>query len=425
MKVQVEELSPVEKKLSIEVEPARVSSELDRAYAALSRQVKIPGFRPGKAPRRILEQRFREQIEDEVVQRVVQAAYLEAVQQHNVEVVAQPQVTNNQPLKPDAPFAFEARVEVKPKVQAKDYAELELPKADTAVSDAELDEQLGRLRESAARIEPLTDRDTARMGDLAVVDYTATIDGQPFAGSDAQNVTVEVKEGQLVESDIAGLDGVKVGDTKELDYTFPADYRVEDVKGKTARFKLSLKSLKQRITPELNDDFAKEQGADSLDALRAKVRGDLEKGKTSKAQADQRDALLKALVAKNPFEVPKAMVERALDQMLEGALRSMARSGFDPRRLGLDFMKVREDMRERAVQEVKGALLLESVAQQESISATDAEMDAKIEELAKDAGQPVASVKRYFQNPDEREGLSLRLREEKTIEFLKGKAKYS
>lgn len=425
MKVQVEELSPIEKKLSIEVESARVAEELNRAYSRLGQQVKLPGFRQGKVPRRILEQRFKDQVEDEVIQRVVQTAYLDAVREHNVEVVASPQVTNAG-LKANAPFSFEARVEVKPKVEAKDYAELPLTKSDATVTDEQINEQLDRMRQSLGRLEPVTDRDSAASGDYATVDFDATVDGNPFPGSKAEGITVQVQPGELVESKIAALEGVKVGESKDIDYAFPAEYRVEEVRGKTGRFHVTLKAIQKEISPELNDEFAKETGiAQSLDELRTKVRTDMERARRSQVDNDEREAVVKLLVERNTFEVPRAMVERAMDSMLRGALQQLQRSGVDPSRLNLDFNRLREEMREKAVQEVKGTLLLEAIALKEGIQATDADVEARIEQLATNAGQPVAAVQKYFKGPDERLGLSLRLREEKTIEFLKGRAKYS
>ncbi|OJT21010.1 trigger factor [Archangium sp. Cb G35] len=426
MKVQIEELSPIEKKLSIEVENSRVTEELTRAYTALGKQVKLPGFRQGKVPRRILEQRYREQVEDEVIQRVVQNAWLEAAREHKVEAVAPPQVTNNSGLKADAPFTFEARVEVKPKVEAKDYQGLSLTRSETKVEDKEVDDRLTQLRESMARLENIEGRDTAQMGDFATVDYHATVDGKDFPGSKADDVTVELAPGELVESNVAALEGTKVGEAKELDYSFPADYRVEDVKGKTARFKFTVKGLKKKVIPELDDAFAKETGeAQTLEELRGKIRADLEQGKRNKAQGEERDALFKALIERNTFEVPKAMVERTIDNMLENRLRAMARMGMDPRQLNLDFARLREDLREEATKEVKGALLIEAIAQKENIQTSDADVEKKLEELAKEAKQDISVVRKYFKGANEREGLSLRLREEKTIEFLKGQAKYS
>ncbi|WNG29022.1 trigger factor [Cystobacter fuscus] len=426
MKVQVEELSPIEKKLSIEVDTARVAEELTRAYSALGKQVKLPGFRQGKVPRRILEQRFRERVEDDVIQRVVQSAWLEAVRDHKVEAVAPPQVTNNSGLKTNAPFTFEARVEVKPQVEAKDYQGLPLTRVDSQVTDAEVDERLEQLRQNMARLDAVEGRDIAQAGDFATVDYEALVDGKEFPGSKAEGVTVELAPGELVESNVAALEGAKVGETRELDYTFPADYRVEDVKGKTAHFKFHVKGLKKKIVPELNDDFAKEAGeTQSLAELRTKIRTDLELNKKNRVLGEERAALIKALVERNAFEVPKSMVERTIDQMLEQRLRAMARMGMDPRRLNLDFARLREELREEALQEVRGALLFESIALKENLKTTDEDVEKKIAELAKEANQSIDVVRKYFKGPEERQGLSLRLREEKTIEFLKAQAKYS
>ncbi|RKH05205.1 trigger factor [Corallococcus sp. CA053C] len=425
MKVQVEELSPIEKKLSIEVDNARVAEELNRAYAALSGQVKLPGFRQGKVPRRILEQRFREQVEDDVIQRVVQKAYLDAVREHKVEAVASPQVTNSG-LKPNAPFNFEARVEVKPRVEAKDYEGVALTKIDTSVTDEAVNEQIERMRQSLGRIEPVTDRDAVAAGDQVTIDFEAKVEGNPFPGSKADGIGVRVQAGELIEGNIAALEGVKVGESKDIDYVFPQDYQAEEVRGKTATFHITVKELKKAVVPELNDAFAKETGvAQSMDELRTKVRSDLEKAKKNQSQVDERDALIKALLEKNAFDVPRAMVERAIDSMMEGAFRQMQRQGIDPRQLNLDFNRLREEMREKAVLEVKGTLLFEAIAQQQNIQASEEDVDKRIEDLAIEANQPVAQVKKYFKGPDERLGLSLRLREEKTIEFLKGRAKYS
>ncbi len=426
MKVRVEEVSPIERKLHIEVEPTRVAEELSRAYQTLGRQVKVAGFRPGKVPRRILEQRFKDQVEDEVAHRVMERAYLEAIREHKVDVVSSPEVTN-QGLKPDAPFAFEAKVEIRPKLEPKDYKGVALKKVDVKVDDAKVDEQLKQMQESSARLEPVQGRDVAKAGDYATVDYTATIDGKPFTGSSAESITVEVAPGEVVESKVAGLEGVKVGEKKDIDYAFPADYGVDEVKGKTARFTFTVQGLKERVTPELNDDFAKDMnvGATTLAELKEKIRADLLRAQKSEADREQREALVASLIEKNSFDVPKAMIERALDVMLDGALRSLARSGIDPRYMNLDFQKLREEMKPRAEKEVRGSLLFEAIAEKENITATDQEIDARIAEIAEEAGQPLSTVRKHFKDPEERRGLSLRLREEKTIEFLKSQATYS
>jgi trigger factor len=424
MKVHVEEVSPIERKLYIEVEQPRVAMELDRAYAELSRRVKIAGFRPGRVPRRILEQRFREQVEDDVIRRVVETAYSDAVKQQEVEPVSLPQVSND-PLRQDAPFTFQARVQVKPKVEVKDYLDLPLKKVAISVEEARVDQQLESLRQSMSRLEPVEARSEARAGDFAVVDYEATIGGKPFPGGRAENTTVEIAPGELVDSKIPALEGAQVGATVELDYPFPQAYPVAELQGKKAHFRVLVKGLKLKVVPDLNDELAQElQGGSTLQELRTKVRSDLETIASDKAASEEREQLAAALIERNPIEVPPAMVDRAAEAMVNGGIQAMARGGIDPRRLNIDFGKLLEEVRPRALKEVKTALLLEAIAVQEKLEVSDQELEKRIEELAKGAGQPAAKVRKHFREPQERKSLERRLREEKTVEFLKSRAKY-
>jgi trigger factor len=199
------------------------------------------------------------------------------------------------------------------------------------------------------------------------------------------------------------------------------------VKGKTARFKIRLKGLKRQVVPELNDDFVKDldTGVSTVDELKAKVKADILKATLNRAQGEARDELIKALVAKNDFEVPRAMIERALDLMIDGAIRAMARGGLDPRKLGLDVNRLREEMRPRALDEVKGTLIFEAIAEAEGITPADEDIEKKIEQIAEENRATLAAVRKFYKNPDERRSIWLRLREEKTIEFLKSTATYS
>lgn len=425
MKVQVETLSPIERKLSIEVEPAVVASELDRAYKALAKQVKVPGFRPGKAPRRILEQRYRRQIEDEVTERVIQRAWLEAVEQEKVPAVGSPSVMPGKLPQDGSPYTFEARVEVKPDVVAKDYEGLALKKVDLEVKDSEVEERLEQLRQSRSTVEDVTDREVAQKGDLATVDYEATVDGAPFPGSNRTDATVSIEEGGVAEGNFPQLEGLRIGETREFDAAFAEDFGLEAVAGKTAHFKATLKGVKARKLPELDDAFAKETGlAETAEELRKKVREDLERTRKAENESSSREELFTALIEKNPFQVPRSLVDRAIDMMLEGALRNMSRTGIDIRQLNLDFSSLRGELRPRAEQEVRGTLLLEAIAKQEQLEATDADVDARVESIAQESGMEPAQLKATVTS-DQRESLTLRLREEKAIEFVKARANYA
>ncbi len=420
MKVQVETLSPIERKLSIEVEPDQVAAELGRAYHALGERVRLPGFRPGKIPRRILEQRFRGEVEDDVSRRLVERSYLSAITEHGVEAVGEPQVTGGR-LVVDAPFAFQATVEVRPEIAPKDYLGLPLKRVTPMVQEAQVEARLEELRQRLGRLEPVEGRKTAERSDFAVVDYQGTVDGQPFEGGSGEAVTVEVAPGEVSAGNVEALAGLSLGETREVSATFPTGHSRA---GKTAVFRFSLKGLKRRVVPALDDELAREVGGGpTLEALRTRIRGDLETAAKNEAVRGERDQLVHALIQRNPFAVPKAMVDRGVEAMLEGALRSLARGGVDPRALNLDFEALRQEMRPRAETEVRGALLLEAIAQAEGLTVQPAEVDARIEQLAKESEQPISQVRKAFKDANQRRSLELRIREEKTVEFLRSRAK--
>jgi trigger factor len=257
-----------------------------------------------------------------------------------------------------------------------------------------------------------------------VVDYVGDIDGKSFAGSKGEDVTVEVAEGNLLSGNVPALAGTEVGQTRVVDHAFAADDPEETRAGKTGRFHFTVKSLKTQVVPPLDDEFAKEVGGgDTLADLRAKVRRDLEAAAKVKSGQDEREQLVSALVKKNPFVPPRAMVERGLDAMLDGALRMMARQGMDPSRLNLDFASLREEMRPKAETEVRGALLLQAVADKENISVPPDAIDARIDQYATESGAPVHQVRKAFKEPEQRRALEQRIREEKTVEFLRSAAK--
>lgn len=423
MKVQVENVSSIEKRLSIEVEPAFVEKELAQAYAQLSHQVKLPGFRPGKVPRRILEQKFKNEVEADVVKRVQLRAYIDAVKEHNLPAVGDPHLSGGK-LEAQKPFAFTARVEVKPALSPKDYKGLGLKKFSTEIADEKVDEQLTRLRESRATFEKLEGRDVAQVGDLAVIDFDATQGGQPFPGNQGRDVNVEVSAGELIQGRLPQLEGMKVGDKKGFDYAFPADYRVEEVKGKTAAFEVTLKELRAKKIPAADDAFAKELGQESLDALKSRIRGDLERGARRSAAQDERADIFQKLIEKNDFEVPQALVERGIDIMLEGAFGQMQRQGLDLRNLNLDWGKLREELRPKSLVEVRGQLLLEAITTEEKLDVTEADLDAECEVISQETGVPVPAVKVQFKSPQQKDTLKGRAFERKALELIKSHAKY-
>jgi trigger factor len=428
MKIEVETLSPVEKKVTVEVDQERVGKELDRAYVELGRRVKLRGFRTGKVPRNVLERNFRDEVERDVVERLVQTSFSDAVREHAIAPVAPPRVDLAEPggLQPQQPFRFTARVEVKPRLEPKDYKGLEAARRLVEVTDQMVQDELTRIQDGLAQLVPVEGRDEAQAGDFAVVDHDGTIDGQPFEGARAEGVNVKVEQGDLAEGCLPQLQGKKLGETLDLDQEFPPDYRMEALRGKRGKFLVTLKGLKTRHVPALDDELAKDlgvPGVETLDALRARVRVDLTKREQRRSDSELKDALVKAALVRNDFEVPPALVEHSIDVIIQGAGERFARQGLDMREMGLDLPRLRASLRDQALLQVKGALLLEAIADAEKIQVGAEDIQAEVAKTAGELNLPLAQVQQQLRDPRARAAIANRIREEKALAFLTTEAK--
>jgi trigger factor len=425
MKIQVEKVSPVESKVTIEVDPERVAQEIDRAYSGLGRRVKLRGFRPGKAPRKVLERYFRAEVETEVSEKIVQQAFAEAVKVEAIAPVAPPQVSISEGVAEGKPMRFTARVEVKPIVDPKEYKGLAVERKVGEVKDDMVSAELTRLQNQFAQIVPVEGRFEAQEGDWAVIDHEGTIDGKPFDGSKAEGVTVQVVAGAISDGNFELLKGKKLGETVEFEERFPEDHRVEALRGKVAKMTATLKALNTRLVPSLDDAFAKQigvEGIETLDQLRARIRSDMEKAQARVADAEFKNALVKEALSKNEFEVPPAMVERAIDVLIEGATQRFAQSGIDMSELQLDYARMRADLRDQALFHVRGRLLLEAIAEAEKVEATEEDFQAEAARIAEEAGAPLAKVQQQMRGKEAREALRNKIKEDKVLALMSSAA---
>ncbi|HET6410497.1 MAG TPA: trigger factor [Anaeromyxobacter sp.] len=425
MKIQVESVSPVERKVTIEVDPERVARELERAYAGLSRRVKLRGFRPGRAPRRVLERQFRAEVESDVAERVVADTFAEAVRTEELAVVAAPSVSISEGIAEGKPLRYTARVEVKPRLEPRDYRGLKVRRKPPEVTEDMVSAELTRLQSSFAELVPVEGRFEAQAGDWAVIDHEGTIEGRPFAGSKAEDVTVRVEPGAVSEGNLERLAGLRVGEEIEFEEVFGGDHRDPALRGKVASMKARLKGLRTRRLPPLDDALAKQvgiEGVETLEALRDRIRGDLKGREKRRSESEFKDALVQAALARNDFEVPSSLVERAIDQMIEGTAERFARQGVDLRKLDMDLPRLRADLRERALLQVRGALLLEAIADAEKIEVTDEDVQAEVARIAEDLGVALAKVQQQTRGKEAREALRNRLREEKALALLSSAA---
>ena len=425
MKIQVEKLSPVEKKVTVEIEATEVAKEIDRAYASLGRRAKLKGFRPGKAPRAVLERNFKDQVEADVVERLVQKSFDEASREQKLEAVAAPRVqVGESAIAADKPFSYTARVEVKPVIEPRDYRGLSVARKVAEVTDATVDAELERLRQSFGEMVPVEGRTVAELGDWAVIDYKGSVEGTPFDGGTAEGALIQVKDGNFFAGEMAVLTGRSVGEKFELEQPFPADFRDPALAGKAGHFEIQLQSLRSQKIPAIDDAFAKEvgiEGVETLAALRDRVRADIEKREKRRVEAEERDALVKGALDRNDFEVPPALVERTVDAMMQSTAQRLARQGVDLRQLDLDVARIRADLREQAILTVKAALLLEAIAEAEKIEVSAQDEQEEIQRRADEMGVPPS---RLQPKGDGLAALRQRIREDKVVALLAASAHF-
>lgn len=423
MKVTVEDISPVKKKLHIQVTPDAVALETKKALADVSKKAKIPGFRPGKAPKNVVERHYAAELQSEIMNRVISESYLKALQEHSLSPVEMPNITNISPLEKGAPLNFTAVVEVRPRFDLGNYEGIEVKEAPVAASDDELDQTVDRLREMYAQLE-VVEGQALDKGHTAIIDFEGFRDGKPIEGAKAQDHMVPFGEGSLIPGFEEQLTGMHKGETREINVTFPADYNSKDLAGKDAKFTVTLKEVKKKVVPELNDEFAKDIGDHkTVDELKARIREDIEIRKKNEQVSGQREQILNTLISAHSFDVPSGMVERELNSMARQQVTRMARQGIDVQK-AFDIAKFRLEHRDLAVKRVRGTLVLDAIAEKEKIEVSDAEVNAAMAAMARSANQKLEAVKQYYESQEGgMENLQASLVEEKTLSLLLSKAK--
>jgi trigger factor len=424
-RVQVEALSPIRKRFSIEVPQDRVEAAIDRAYDGLKRRVRIKGFRQGKVPRPILERYYRDRVEQEVASRLIEDSLSAAVTEHAVVPVATP-VIEQASLEAGKPFAYTAVLEVKPQVEARDYAGLPVPDEAFTPDEAEVDRRLERLREARAQLRSPAEARPARRGDALTIDLAGEVDGQVRPELAGTAVPVEIGEGRLLPGLEEALEGVLPGETKTLSLTFPEDYGERSLAGKAATFTVTVKDLKEKLLPPLDDEFAKDVGEfASLGALRAAVRESYVREERARRQAAAQEALIDRLIERNPVEVPPAMVEEQARALLREWQRRLQHQGLDLSKVPLDPERLTAEARERGRRQVHAGLVLEAIARQERLTVDESEFDARIAVLAEGAKQTPESLRRRLEQGGRLDDLRASLLEQKTVEFLVRSARRS
>jgi trigger factor len=406
MKVTVEDQSTVKKVLHIEVPREDVTRELDSAYAELKKTAKIKGFRPGKAPRSVLERHYGKEVKADVSGKLIQSAFVEALKETELNIVGSPQV-DPPDLDGKAAYAFDAAVEVNPEIADIDFKGLELTKAKYEATDDEIDVQLKVLQKNLTRREAITEDRPVSENDVAVIDYEGFLNGEPFepAGK-TENFTLKVGEGHIVKDFDDGLIGMRKDEEKDIKAAFPEDYYKEEMAGRQLVFKVKLNEIREEVVPELNDEFARgiSDKFESLAVLKEKIRENLLEGYRKRTEQELNEQIFQQLLEKLDFEVPDTLVDGELAHIISDAERSFAQSNKSFEDIGMTREGLAEQYRPTAEKQVRRHLILSKLIDQEKLELSDEELDQGFQEMADMYQQPVEHLKGYYNQ--NKEGLA-------------------
>jgi trigger factor len=419
VKVEVEQLSGVKCKLSIEIPAKKVTEALDRAYQDLRRKVKLKGFRPGKVPRSILERYYGDRIQYEVTQTLIQESYPKSLEEKDLSPVSQPDIQDVQ-FRPGEDFRYTAVVEVKPRIDLQDYSDLSLEPREVHVTDEDVETRIQEIRERFATLEDVEEDRPVQEGDIVLVEHRALWQGKPVEQGAPKEQMLELRSDRTEETLLKALVGRRPGEEVEVPHTFPEDFPVKEAAGKEGSLQITIRKIQKKVLPELDDEFAKRLGPyEDLEDFKAKVRQDMEEAERERIRSEMNEALIQQLLDRHSFEVPEAMVEAQIQEMIQNTRRRLAAHGMTLEQTGQGPEQLRVRYRPTAEKAVRTSLLLEAIALKEGIQVTDDDLQKAFERIARRTGQEVDQVRRFYEDPAAKASLEESLLEEKTLDFLR------
>ena len=426
MNVSVEETGPVERRLHIEVPTTDVDAAFTGYFQEMRRSAHIKGFRPGKAPREVLEKYFGDRAAGEVLQRLVEGTLPKAITDSNLDVLGEPRLHPGEPPKPGARFAYDAEVDVRPAIAVSKVRGLEvkrpvLPTPERDPVDAHLDE----LRQRQAQLLEAASGTAAAPGHVAVVDYAGTLDGQPFEGSSAREAQIEIGAGRSFGGFEEALVGAEVGGEKSFDVQMPDDHPDEKLRGKTVHFEVKLVALKRRELPELDDEFAKDVSSfATLAELRADLQTRVAEGRAAEQKRLERAAVVEALLEANPFPVPPKLVEAQVRVRIGRMLQQFGGARLPREAIGNLIERWTEELRPAVESEIKVALLAPEITKLASIEISDGDVDLQLKRIAESSERKFSDVKREYREHGLLGALRAGIAEQKAVEFALDAAKF-
>ena len=430
MKTELTDISATKKGLSVEIPTDLVEAEIVRVADTYGKTAKIPGFRPGKVPAHIVRQKFKDAIMHDVMHAMIPRAIDDVLREQAIEPVDSPDVTDVV-VEEGKPLSFKATFETLPAIDPGAYEGVSLIRKAAVLEVGEIDKTLSRLRQRSARFEPVEDR-ASELGDTLLVDVVRTPrqklivmpgeTAQPEKPENMENVSIELGSPANPPGFDDNLIGLTSGDERSFDTRYPEDFTIEELRNQTVGYRVSVKGIRKRVVPALDDDLAKELGFETAHALRERVKEDLEREAAMESDRQLRADLLKELSSRVTIELPASMVDREVDRRLEEFVSRLFQQGVDPMKAGVDWKQFRDEQQGPAEDTVRAALLLDEIAKRESLTVTADDVTKEIEDYAAQTGREPAAVRAALEKEGGLSRISSGLRRERTVKWLLEKA---
>ncbi|MCK4840096.1 MAG: trigger factor [Desulfobulbaceae bacterium] len=423
MQVTVEDSGSNTKSLKIVLAADDVKKELEKAYRKLSKTVSVKGFRKGKVPRKVLEREYGSKIEYDTAEKMIQNTYFDALEQTKLDAVVHPEI-RSQKFEDDGTFVYDAEIAVRPEFELSDYKGLEVEVDDTEASDDEVAVALENMQREGAPLRSVEDRGV-QDGDVAVVDFQGFHNGQEMKQVKAENFSIEIGSGRFGDEFEKTITGLKKSDKTEREIDFPENFPNPVLAGKKVKFDIEIKEVKERVLPEIDDEFAKDAGNEynSLDDLKAAIKAKISKEKEDAGAGAMADKLMMQLLDSHEIEVPKRLAAYEINNMIKEMEDNLTNQNMTLESAGLNRDELVEQYKDTATKRVKGDFILKKIAEVESIKLDDGDIENGFKRISGRYNMPVDEVKKYFANRDDLLPFMNELLSEKIIKFLRDNAK--
>ena len=413
-------------RLTIEASAEDFEKACQSAYQKQKGRITVPGFRKGKAPRKLIEKMYGEGVFfEEAANELIPEAYSNEIKEHKeLEIVSRPEVDIVQ-IEAGKPFIFTAEVALKPPVELGKYKGVKCTKIDTSVSDEEIDKRIEEERERDSRIVPVTDR-AIKDKDIATIDFEGFVDDVAFDGGKGTDYDLTIGSHSFIDTFEEQLIGKNIGDDTEVNVTFPEDYQEKSLAGKAALFKVSVKGIKEKQIPALDEDYASDKGFDSVDEYREDIKKSIAGRKENEAKAAKEDELLGAIIEDSKMDIPEAMIDTEADGLVRSFTRNIVSQGMSlemyMQYTGMTRERLKDQMKEQAEKNIKSRLVLEAVADAEGIESTDEDFDKEVEKMASQYKMETDKLKEMMMD-EEKENIRHDIRMQKAVDLIISQAK--